>query len=218
MNIRERIKKLEEYQKMLYIVDMLDGFVNQGKLHDKYLRRIIPEQIRLIEKFAQEQQGISVIGDCHTEDSVELKYYDPHCLEGTDEARLVPELQPYTKNAWIYKKNSTCAMFAPHMLSDLKAMKNLKEVVAAGCEADLCVPHFLIPLKCYFNEINRDVAVFAVKKGIDTFHIEGVHDRTKYREFGYAMMEQAGIILVEDINELEKREREMGLVLRKDRR
>lgn len=213
---REKIEKLKEYRKMLYTIDMVNGFVNMGALHDKHIRGTIPEQIKLIEKFRKEREGIAFIKDCHTKDSIEFKNYPPHCIVGTKEALLVPELQPYEKDAFGYPKNSTSAMFAPNMITDLDAMKNLEEVVGVGCCTDICVMNFLIPLKNYFNQQNRDVTIFAVKKAMDTFHISELHDRTEYTKMAYAMMEQAGIILVDDINELIKRE--MGLVLRKEKR
>ena len=53
---------------------------------------------------------------------------------------------------------------------------------------------------------------------MDTFDIPGIHARNHYTEISYQLMEQAGIILIDDINELIKREKEMGLVLRKERR
>lgn len=215
---KERIEKLKGYRKMLYTIDMVNGFVNEGPLHDKHIRGTIPEQIKLIEKFKNEKEGIAFIKDCHTKDSIEFKNYPPHCVEGTSEALLVPELQPYEKDALVYQKNSTSAMFAPNMMSDLDTMENLQEVVGVGCCTDICVANFLIPLKNYFNEHNRNIEVFAIKQAIDTFDIPGIHDRQHYTEMSYELMAQAGIILVDDINNLIKREEEKGLVLRKERR
>lgn len=214
----QKIEKLKGYRKILYTIDMVNGFVNEGALHDKHIRETIPEQIKLIEKFKQEQEGIAFIKDCHTKDSIEFKNYPPHCIEGTSEALLVPELQPYEQEALVYQKNSTSAMFAPNMISNLDAMENLEEVVGIGCCTDICDINFLIPLKNYFNQKNRDITIFAVKKAMDTFHIPQIHDRNHYIEMAYTFMEQAGIILVNDINELIKREKEMGLIRRKEKR
>ena len=38
---KENINKLKEYRKMLYVVDMVNGFVNEGVLHDKHIRGTI---------------------------------------------------------------------------------------------------------------------------------------------------------------------------------
>ncbi len=213
----EKLKKLKDYRKMLYIIDMVNGFVNEGPLHDKHIRGTIPEQIKLIEKQREEQEGVAFIKDNHTKDSIEFKDFMPHCIEGTSEALLVPELAPYEKDSLVYHKNSTSAMFAPNMMSDLDKMENLKEVIGVGCCTDICDTNFLIPLKNYFNQQNRDVAVFAIKNAMDTYHIPNIHEREHYEAIAYELMAQAGIILVDDINGLIKREKEMGLILKKER-
>ena len=40
----EKSRKLKDYRKILYIIDMVNGFVNEGPLHDKHIRGTIPEQ------------------------------------------------------------------------------------------------------------------------------------------------------------------------------
>ena len=207
----EQIEKLKEYKKMLYVVDMVNGFVNEGVLHDKHIGKTIPEQIKLIEKMKEEKEGISFIKDCHQKDSIEFKTFPEHCLKGTSESLLVKELQPYEKDALVYEKNSTSAMFAPHMLEDLNLLENLEEVIGVGCCTDICDLNFFIPLKNYFNQLNRDVTIFAVKNAMDTYHIEKIHDREEYTNMSYKLMEQAGIILVEDIEELKEKEQIMGI-------
>ena len=211
----ERLEKLKRYRKMLYVIDMVNGFVNEGVLHDKHIRGVIPEQIRLIEKIKNEGEGIAFIKDCHQKNSVEFQHFPEHCIEGTSEAELVPELQSYEKDALVYCKNSTSAMFAPNMMEDLDKMENLEEVIGVGCCTDICDVNFLIPLKNYFQQKNRDVTIFAVKKAMDTYHISLVHDREEYENMAHKMMEQSGIVLIDDINELLKREKRY--VRRKER-
>ena len=204
----ERLEKLKGYRKMLYVVDMVNGFVNEGVLHDKHIRGVIPEQIRFIEEMKKEGEGIAFIKDCHQKDSVEFQNFPPHCIEGTSEAELVPELRIYEGEALVYLKNSTSAMFAPNMMEDLDKMENLEEVIGVGCCTDICDVNFLIPLKNYFQQKNRNVTIFAVKKAMDTYHIPVVHDREEYENMAYQLMGQSGIVLIDDINELLKREKE----------
>ena len=206
----KQIKELKEYKKMLYVVDMVNGFVNEGVLHDKHIRETIPEQIKLIEKMKEEGEGLAFIKECHGKDSTEFKNFLPHCIKGTSEAELVPELQLYEDKAIVYLKNSTSAMFAPNMMNDLVAMENLEEIIGIGCCTDICVMNFLIPLKNYFNQMNRDIAIFVVKRATDTYHIPGVHDREEHENMAYKLMKQAGIIVVDDINELIKTEEKKG--------
>ena len=214
----KRVKELKEYKKMLYVIDMVNGFVNEGILHDKHIRGAIPEQVKLVEKMKKENEGIAFIKECHGEGSVEFNNFPPHCIKGTSEAELVDELKKYEDDGLEYLKNSTSAMFAPKMMENLRVMENLEEVIGVGCCTDICVMNFLIPLKNYFNQLNRNVDIYAVKKAIDTYHIEGVHDREEYERMAYMLMEQAGIIVVDDINKLIKRENKKGLARRKEMR
>ena len=215
--MREKnIEDLKEYKKMLYVVDMVNGFVKEGVLHDEHIKGAIPEQIKLIKKMLEEGEGFAFIKDCHTEDCVEFKTFPPHCIKGTSEAELVDELKIFEEEAFVYEKNSTSAMFAPNLIEHLNLMENLEEVIGVGCCTDICDLNFFIPLKNYFNQMNRDVTIFAVKNGMDTYHIPGVHDREEYTNMTYKLMEQAGIILVDDINELEKRENGLRKVRRVD--
>lgn len=201
------IEELKSYKKALYVIDMVNGFVNEGPLHDKHIRGTIAEQIKLLESMKKEGEGIAFVKENHGINSTEFKNFPPHCIEGTSEALLVPELQVYEKDALVYLKNSTSAMFAPNMMEDLIAMENLEEVIGVGCCTDICVLNFLVPLKNYFNQMNRDIDIIAVKNAIDTYHIPGIHDREEYENMAYKLMQQAGIILVDDINELIKTEK-----------
>lgn len=200
---------LKVYNKILYNIDMVNGFVKEGILHDKQIANAIPEQIKLIEKFRKENEAISFIKDNHKEGCIEFNTFPKHCIIGTSEAELVNELKPYEEDSLIYLKNSTSALFAPNMLEDLIEMENLEEVVATGCCTDICIPNFLIPLKNYFNQNNRDITIFAVEKAIETYDIPGVHDREYYTKIAYDLMSQAGIIIVNNIDELEQKEKQL---------
>lgn len=204
--------ELKDLQKVLYNIDMVKGFAKEGKISDKGIMEAVSEQIKLIEKFRKENQGLGIIKDNHTKYSTELKRFPEHCLKDTEESEIIDELKKYEKDTLIYLKNSTSAIFAPNMIEDLHAMKNLKMVVGTGCLTHICVPNFLIPLKNFFDEYNRDVAVFAVKDAISNIN----SDERRYQdEIAYYMMQQNGIIVVENLEELECKEQEMGLTYKK---
>jgi nicotinamidase-related amidase len=204
--------ELQELRKIIYNIDMVNGFVREGALHDTSIEESIPEQERLLKKFNGEKQGIAFIKDNHKLGCAEFNRFPVHCVTGTTEAVLVDELLPYEKDAIVYLKNSTSAMFAPNMIRDLERMENLVEVVGTGCLTHICVPNFLIPLKNYFDQMNRDVKVFAVKKAIANLNTEA---RNYQDECAYYMMENNGIIVVENLEELEEKENSMGLGLKR---
>jgi len=42
---------MKNYTKMLYVIDMVNGFVTEGVRHDEYIAHTIDEQVALIKKF-----------------------------------------------------------------------------------------------------------------------------------------------------------------------
>ena len=89
---------------------------------------------------------------------------------------------------------------------DLVALKNLREIVIGGVCADLCVMDFGRTQLRFLDEINRDVVMFVVKSCIDTFDAPG-HDREEWLNIAYKVLAQAGAIIVEDVDELEEKEK-----------
>ena len=45
------MKKVEDIEKMLIVVDMVNGFTKEGVMHTPYMKALIPEIESLIEKF-----------------------------------------------------------------------------------------------------------------------------------------------------------------------
>ena len=207
---------MENYYKICYVVDMVIGFVEKGNMHDKYIGHIADEQVDLIKKFKRENQGVALIGEYHPKDSVEFLTYPEHCKIGTDEIEFISKIKQFENDSLIYRKNSTNAIFAPGLISDLEKMKNLKEIVICGCCTDICVLHFTLSLKTYLNQMNRDVKIFVVESATETYNAPN-HNREEYNEIGYRLMKQNGIEVVQNLKQLEERERQLGLANRRGR-
>lgn len=113
----EKIKNLKIYEKCLIVVDMVNGFVREGVLHDERISLVIPNQIELIKMYNSEGQLVVFIKDTHEEDAVEFKRFGntKHCVRGTCEVDLVSELIPYEnkENTISIEKNSTSFMESP---------------------------------------------------------------------------------------------------------
>ena len=67
----KNVKNLKLYKGMLIVVDMVNGFVTEGALHDLEIAKIIPRQIELIKEAKNEGKLITFIKDTHNEDSSE---------------------------------------------------------------------------------------------------------------------------------------------------
>lgn len=186
------MKKKEELEKLLVVVDMVNGFIKKGNMADPYINHITPRIIELVEECLNESAGVVFIKDTHEPDSTEFKKFPPHCIKGSKEEELIDELKFYEKYGFSYEKNSTSTMFAPKFISDIEDMKRLREVIITGCCTDICVLNLAIPLINYFDQNNRDINVSVIKDAIETYD-SPLHGRKEYNEMSLKLMKQAGI-------------------------
>ena len=187
--------KKENLEKLLIVVDMVNGFVRKGAMADPYIERIIPENVRLVKEFLRKKYGVAFIKDNHNEDCAEFKRYPKHCVIGTPEADLVDELMPFEKDGFVYPKNSTSTIFAPNFLNDIEAMKALREVIITGCCSDICVMNLAIPLQNYFDQMDKTIQITIPENAVETY--DGItHERDEWNNKAFNLMNQAGIKLV----------------------
>ena len=194
-----KVENLKVYNKALIVVDMVNGFVKEGVLHDKSITRVIPRQIELIKEYHNEGQLVIFIQDTHTKDSTEHnRFPDFHCLKNSGEEEVVEELKPFTDldNTFCILKNSTSFMESPYFREMIGNATNIKEFDIVGCCTDICVCNGSIGLANYLDEHNRDNIIRVHKDAIATF-LEDT--RQNYIDAAYLLMEQQGIQLVKKI-------------------
>jgi nicotinamidase-related amidase len=71
-------------------------------------------------------------------------------------------------------------------------LKDINEVVLCGVCADICDISFLLPLRGYFDQNNRNVRIIVPKNAVDTFNIPG-HNRDEWNEMAFKFINQVGI-------------------------
>ena len=185
------MKSKEEFQKLLVVVDMVNGFVKKGVMSDPYINHITPKLIRLIEGVLGEDEAVAFIKDTHYKNSTEFKKFPPHCIKGTGEEELIDELKRYEKYGLSYEKNSTSTIFAKNFLQDVESMKKLNEVIITGCCTDICVMNLVIPLINYFDENNRNIDVIVRSDLVETYD-SPTHNRDEYNGMALKLIKQAG--------------------------
>ena len=79
------------YTKLGVVIDMNEGFVNQGAMANPTYNKLVPEQLRVIDKVRSEGGEIMFINEGHNPNSVEFNTYPAHCVLGTPEVELIPE-------------------------------------------------------------------------------------------------------------------------------
>ncbi len=215
MDRKSKKEVYENIRKALYMIDMNNGFVNFGNMANPKYNELVNEQLKLINKFRKENQLVNFVLEGHTTDSIEFDSYPSHCVLGTKEAELIPEFidEQNKENTRTYYKNSINGMLNRNLQDDIKIQDNLNEIVIGGVCADLCVMDFARTFSRYLDEINRRAKIFVVENTIDTYDsLE--HNREEWMDIAKKVMTQAGIIMVPNIEELERKEKELGLILK----
>ena len=147
------MKELKRVEELLVVVDMINGFVNEGNMHDSYIKHIVPGIKELVKEYIGNTKGeVFYIRDSHKPDSLEFEKFPVHCLENTSESEMVEELAIYQDEVRTYLKNSTSAFFAKGLMKNVDEMENLKSVTVVGCCSDICVLNFALPLLNYFDQ------------------------------------------------------------------
>jgi len=122
------------------VIDMLRGFLEEGYplyCGDK-ARRIIPNIQRLLEQELAQGSGVFFLCDHHTPDDPEFKMFPPHCIEGTAEAEVIPELAQYQGE--VIPKRRYSAFFDTSLDERLSKLKPGKLIVCGVC-TNICVLH-----------------------------------------------------------------------------
>lgn len=193
----KNIKNLKVYETALIVVDMVNGFVNEGVLHDKNIRKIVPRQLELLEEAEKKGSLIILVKDTHNKNATEFKRFGntTHCIQGTSEAELIDELKPFEQkdNVITVEKNSTSLMESPEFREIVKQAENLKEVNFVGCCTDICVFNGAMGLANYYDEWNRDVTINVHEDAIATYSED---EREEYVQSAKLLMKQQGINLV----------------------
>ena len=122
----------------LLVVDMLVGFMEAG--HNLYCgddaRAIIPNVQRLIEREKANGSEVFFICDTHDPDDQEFQTFPVHCVRGTEETNVIPELAGYSGE--IVPKRRYSAFFETDLEDKLRALKPEKIIVCGLC-TDICV-------------------------------------------------------------------------------
>lgn len=134
------------------VVDMLRGFLEEGcPLYiGAEARRIIPDIQSLLERELGLGAKVFFICDHHDPDDLEFQMFPPHCIEGTAEVEVIPELARYPGE--IIPKKRYSGFFGTTLEQKLKELKPEKLIIC-GVLTNICVLHTVASAR------NRDYQV-----------------------------------------------------------
>ncbi len=125
---------------VVLVVDMLRCFMEPG--HPLYAgdkaRSIIPNARGLLERELASGARVFFICDNHDPDDLEFEMFPPHCIAGTPEAEVIPELATYPGET-IYKKRYS-GFFNTELEQKLKAL-GPEKIIICGVLTNICVMH-----------------------------------------------------------------------------
>ncbi|XP_021680332.2 nicotinamidase 1 [Hevea brasiliensis] len=140
----------------LVLVDIVNGFCTVGagnlapKQPDKQISTMVEESVRLARAFCDKKWPVFAFLDSHHPDIPEHPY-PPHCIAGTDEARLVPELQWLENEANVTLKCKDCIdgflgcmeKDGSNVFVDWIKNNQIKVILVVGICTDICVLDFV---------------------------------------------------------------------------
>lgn len=179
---------------VLVILDVINGFVKFGNLYSERNESLITPISYLSQKC--EKLGIKKLAfaDTHNPNSLEFNSYPPHCIEGSEECKVVDEIKNYT----LIPKNSTNGFLEKAFQDWLKSNKQIDTFILVGDCSDICVYQFATTLKAYFNTHNMVSRIIVPEKLTNTFDA-GLHNGDLMNVIALFSMYTNGIEIVKNI-------------------
>jgi nicotinamidase-related amidase len=147
------------------VVDMLRGFAEEG--HPLYCgasaREIIPRIEKLLERELEKGSSIFFIADSHAPNDLEFKIFPPHCIQGTSESEVIPELRRFQGKT--IPKTRYSGFYGTRLAEELHKLAPEKIIVCGVC-TDICVMHTVSDAR------NRDYAVEVPEDCVASFDSE----------------------------------------------
>ncbi len=195
-------------KRLIVVIDMINGFINEGNLHDPYINHITKGIKDLIEEGIKRNDDIIAFRDCHDKNDPEFENYPVHGLKGTSESELIPELKPYQHQMIDIPKTTTNG-FETEQFKKFYKPEEYEEIIVVGCCTDICITDFATSLAYYHKTNNLKTLITVPEHLVETFDGPN-HERNKMNEIGFQKLKQAGI-------QIKKEGKKMNPIMSTDR-
>jgi nicotinamidase/pyrazinamidase len=148
------------------VVDVLNGFCKQGNLASPRCDAAIPAIRAVIGERQRAGDRLIFLADTHDPDDREFEVFPVHCVQGTREANVVDELQPFLASGTLLRKRRYSGFFETNLQALLEADRP-DQVTVVGVCTDICVLHTVADLR------NRDYRVVVPAGAVATFDAPG---------------------------------------------
>lgn len=123
---------------VVIVADMVRGFCEEG--HNLYvgpsIREIIPRIRRLLQEEREKGVHIIFLADTHEPDDLEFQMFPPHCIRGTEEPEVIPELREFADE--IIPKRRFSGFFGTNLEKRLQELGPDRVIIVGDC-TNICV-------------------------------------------------------------------------------
>ena len=163
------------------VVDVLNGFCKFGNLASPRCDAAIPRIREVIEERRKAGDHLIFLADTHDPNDREFEVFPVHCVRGSPESEVVPELQPLLHDATLIRKRRYSGFFETDLEARLLAAQP-EQVTVVGVCTDICVLHTVADLR------NRDYRVLVPASAVETFDGPG-HPSDEYQHWALAHLQ-----------------------------
>jgi len=123
----------------LLVIDMLNDFVREGASLDcgPAAREIVPRIAGRIRAARAEGVPVVYVCDSHREDDPEFEMFPPHCVAGTEGAKVVDELRPAPSDIVVPKRRYS-GFFGSDLDLYLREL-GARDLILTGVCTNICV-------------------------------------------------------------------------------
>jgi len=160
---------------VVIVIDMLRGFLEEGHPLScgDAARSIIPCVQELLQRETERRSHIIYLADTHDPDDKEFEMFPPHCIRGTAECEIIPELTEFQGE--IIPKCRYSGFYGTVLNERLEELQPDKLIVVGVC-TDICVMHTVADAR------NRDYVVEVPRDCVASFDPEAHAFALKHME------------------------------------
>ncbi|MBM4430705.1 MAG: cysteine hydrolase [Chloroflexi bacterium] len=160
---------------VVLVVDMIKGFMEEDNplYCGAAARQIIPNVKKLLDRETKMGSQVFYLADTHDPDDKEFQMFPAHCVRGTAESEVIPELAAFEGE--IMPKRRFSGFYDTPLDARLEELKPDKIIVVGVC-TDICVLHTVADAR------NRDYVVQVPRDCVASFDPEAHSFALKHME------------------------------------
>lgn len=164
----------------IFSADIINGFLREGALASERVDGITQPVLDLLKRaWDYGVRHYVFLQDTHTPDNPEFRAYPPHCIRGTEESEMIPELKalPFSDTFHIIEKNALHPAVETTFDQLWDEQSHVNRVIVIGDCTDLCVHQLAMHLRVRANALGlQDFEVIIPVDCVDTFDIPDSDD------------------------------------------